>query len=196
AARIVVAEIAETQRQVLQDRFAGDPVEVRAAVSDDPAILREPCDVLVPNGLGGVLDDKTIPVLATRIVCGAANNPLVDERRHARALRARGIVYVPDYVANRMGIVQCADEHAGSLPDDPATLRHLGRDAADSIYATTRRLLADAEAEDITPLEAADRLADVAVETLHPLHGDRAERIVRHLIEGAWARGASTNASP
>jgi glutamate dehydrogenase/leucine dehydrogenase len=196
AASIVVAEIAEPQRQLLQDRFAGDPVEVRAAVPDDPAILREPCDVLVPNGLGGVLDDKTIPMLATRIVCGAANNPLVDERRHARALRARRIVYVPDYVANRMGIVQCADEHAGSLPDDPATLRHLGRDWDGAIYATTRRLLADADAEDITPLEAADRLADEAVETPHPLHGDRAERIVRHLIEGAWVRGASTKASP
>jgi glutamate dehydrogenase/leucine dehydrogenase len=194
AAHVVVAEIAEPQRQLLQDRFAGDPVEVRAAVADDPAILREPCDVLVPNGLGGVLDDKTIPTLATRIVCGAANNPLADERRHARALRARGIVYVPDYVANRMGIVQCADEHAGSLPDDPAVLRHLGRDGEGSIYATTRRLLADADAGDVTPLEAADRLADAAVDTPHPVHGDRAERIVRHLIEGTWVRGASTKA--
>jgi glutamate dehydrogenase/leucine dehydrogenase len=188
---VIVSDVSEAQCQALRDRFADAPVEVRLAQPGDPAILREPCDVLVPNGLGGILDDKTIPALRARIVCGAANNQLADERRHAAALRARGILWVPDYVANRMGIVHCANEHAGHLDADPALDRHFGREWPGSIYCTTRRLLASADEEGIAPLEAADRIADAACAEPHPIFGDRAERIVASLVAGSWRRGGA-----
>lgn len=47
------------------------------------------------------------------IVCGAANNQLADPENGDRGLCERGITYVPDFVANRMGIVNCANEQVG-----------------------------------------------------------------------------------
>jgi len=194
AKRVVVAEIDAAQTEWLHDRFAGDAVEVRRAAPGDPAILREACDILVPNGLGAVLDDKTIPGIRAALVCGAANNQLADPARHARALHDRGVLWVPDYLANRMGIVSCADEHAGSLPSDPAIARHFDSEWPGSIEATTRRVLDSACDRNITPLEATEHLADEAIEIPNPMWGDRAERIVRSLFEGGWAHGATTDA--
>lgn len=192
AEQVIVSEIDPGQCELLADRFAHAPVEVREAKLDDPAILREPCDVLVPNGLGGVLDDKTIPGIRAGIVCGAANDQLADDVRHARALHEHGVLWVPDYLANRMGIVSCANEHAGSLRDDPEVLRHLDPGWEGSIDATTRRVLVTAERQRITPLEATHGVAEAAIEAPHPLWGDRAERIVRSLIDERWERETRT----
>jgi glutamate dehydrogenase/leucine dehydrogenase len=105
---------------------ARDPrLKLRGTGSADPSILAEACDVLAPCALGGVLGPATIPKLRTRIVCGSANNVLLDDDRDAADLAARGITYVPDFVVNRMGIVRCADEHLGRLQPDPLVERQL-----------------------------------------------------------------------
>jgi len=187
AREIVVAELDRGQRDALSDRFAGRPVEVRAAAPGDASILAGECDVLVPNALGGVLDAKTIPAIRARLVCGAANNPLADPASDGRRLAQRGIVHVPDYVANRMGIVACSNEHAGQLPQDPAILRHLDPAWPDSIPAVTWRVLERAAREDIPPVEAADRLADERTLEPHPIWGDRTRRIIASLADGDWA---------
>lgn len=190
-AQLVVAELSAEQRCLLLDRFGDERLEVRAASPGDDSILATPCDVLVPNALGGVLDDKTIPSIGARVVCGAANNPLARPARDARALADRGIVFVPDYLANRMGIVACSNEQAGHLPEDPLVRRHLDRDWDGSIYCTTRRILETAEREGVTPIETADREADLLIEEPHPIWGGRARQIVQHLIEGGWERGGA-----
>jgi len=48
----------------------------------------------------------TLPVLTVAVVSGGANNQLADEARHGAALRARGILYAPDYVINGGGMIQ------------------------------------------------------------------------------------------
>ena len=112
--------ILEERCAALATRFAGAPVSLRVVPAGDDSILDEAADIFAPNALGAVLNPRTIPRLKARIVCGAANNQLEDETRDDRALNDRGILYVPDFVANRMGIVNCANEQYGSLPDDPA----------------------------------------------------------------------------
>ena len=149
---------------------------------DDLSILAEPCDLLVPNALGGVLSPKTIGQIQASIVCGAANNPLEDEVRDADALEARGIVYVPDYIANRMGIVSCCDEHTGSLPRDPAILAHVDRGDPGSIYRVTRSVLERAAERSTSPVHAANAWADDLVREPHPLYGTRAQQIVKSLL--------------
>ncbi|MDJ0522390.1 MAG: Glu/Leu/Phe/Val dehydrogenase dimerization domain-containing protein [Planctomycetota bacterium] len=62
------------------------------------------CDVFAPCAQGGVLDEQTIERLHCRIVCGAANNPLVADA-DAERLRERGILYVPDFVANAGAVI-------------------------------------------------------------------------------------------
>lgn len=62
------------------------------------------CDIFSPCALGGVLNSETIPRLRCRAVAGAANNQLAT-REDAERLRARGILYAPDFVVNIGGAV-------------------------------------------------------------------------------------------
>ncbi len=62
------------------------------------------CDVFSPCALGAVVNDDTIKRFQTRIIAGAANNQLEDER-HGQLLHEHGILYAPDYVINAGGII-------------------------------------------------------------------------------------------
>lgn len=184
--RISVADTSPARCEQLRTRFGGD-VSLREVSPGDTSILAQDCDVLVPNALGGVLNPKTIPGIRAGLVCGAANNALEDDERDARALAGRGVVYVPDFVANRMGIVFCANEHAGSLPGDPEISKHLDPSWPGSIPAVTRSVLEQAKREGTTPVEAANAMADDRCLVPHPIWGDRASRIVDALVSGDWA---------
>lgn len=192
AARVVATDVSEIQCAVVKARFAGENVQIRHVAPADASIFEEPCDVFAPNGLGGILNPETIPRLACRIVCGAANNQLLDEERDDRALHARGILYVPDFVANRMGIVSCANEQYGSLPEDPAITRHLGRDWENAVYVVTRRILESARAERTPPTATANLLADRAALEPHPIFPHRGKAITRALVAGGWDRAPSS----
>ena len=56
-----------------------------------------------------MLDEDTVPLLRCRAIAGAANNQLADDAV-AELLAARGILWVPDFVANAGGIVNIAVE--------------------------------------------------------------------------------------
>lgn len=183
---VVATEVSADQCRVLQARFAGAEVAIRLVSPGDSSIVAEPCDVFAPNALGAILNPETIPRLSCRIVCGAANNQLADERRDDRALAARGIVYVPDFVANRMGIVSCANEQYGTLPDDPSILRHFGRDWDNAVYVITREILRRAAAQGITTTQAANAMADALSLEPHPVFPHRGLEIVRALVRERW----------
>ncbi|HEX3360205.1 MAG TPA: Glu/Leu/Phe/Val dehydrogenase dimerization domain-containing protein [Solirubrobacterales bacterium] len=124
-----------------------------AAWIDDPAeaIISE-CDVLAPCALGGVIEAATVPRLRCRIVCGAANNVLADDRL-AAGLATREITYAPDFIAN-----------AGGLINVYAELHHLNQgavnDLVDSIGSTVGVILDAADDHDTTPLAEAQTLAE------------------------------------
>jgi glutamate dehydrogenase/leucine dehydrogenase len=184
--KVIATEISEEQAARLRQRFADAPVEVRVVDRADLSIFREPCDVFAPNALGGVLDLDTIPMLDTPVVCGAANNQLLDDRRDAEALAARGITFVPDFVANRMGIVNCANEQYGRLADDPLIVRHFDPSWSESVFAVTCRVLARAKTEGITSTQAANRLADELCAVPHPIFGHRSRDIIDALTNDGW----------
>jgi len=105
------------------ERAAQAEQEFGARVVGPEEILRVPCDVLAPCALGAVLDDASIPALACRVVCGAANNQLA-EPRHGAALRARGVLYAPDFVVNAGGVINIAVELGpGGYDEARATAR-------------------------------------------------------------------------
>lgn len=185
-ARIVASEISRERYDALLDTFAGRPVEVRLTHSGNQDILAEPCDVLAPSALGGVLGPKTIPSIQAGVVCGPANNQLVDEERDADLLADRGIDYVPDYLANRMGIVHCANEQYGHVSDDPMIARHLDFNWPGSIQRTTLRVLEEARARGVSTVTAANRIADELAEEPHPIWGTRTREIISSLVKGRW----------
>jgi glutamate dehydrogenase/leucine dehydrogenase len=108
-------------------------------------------DVYSPCAVGGTLNADSIPHLACRAIAGCANNQLA-EPKDADRLRERGIVYAPDYVVNAGGIIQLIGLEDESWDETQLEERLAG------IGDTLRTLFAAAEADGITPAEAADRL--------------------------------------
>ena len=87
------------------------------------------------------------PRLRCRVVCGGANNQLA-EARHDAALAARGIVFVPDYLANAGGVI---DFHQETIDDSPAAVLARSRASAPSPDGAAR-----AATTGDTPLQVAD----------------------------------------
>jgi leucine dehydrogenase len=58
-----------------------------------------PLDGLAPCLLAGTIGGEEVEQLVATVIAGGANNPLASSDLGAR-LRARGVLYVPDFVAN------------------------------------------------------------------------------------------------
>jgi len=84
--------------------------ELGAASVPPDEIARVEADIFSPNALGAVLDETAIPALRVKAVCGGANNQLATPH-DGEALRARGILYAPDYVVNAGGVIAMCGEY-------------------------------------------------------------------------------------
>jgi leucine dehydrogenase len=144
-AELVLADI-DGGRRELADRLG-------ARWTDPESALTAGVDVLAPCALGGVLDDETVPLLRARAIAGAANNQLAHEAV-GEQLADRGILWVPDFVANAGGVVNIAVELE---PDGYDTARAETRVRA--VADTVRTVLDHAEATGATPLAAAMEIA-------------------------------------
>ncbi|MBW3565244.1 MAG: class I tRNA ligase family protein [Acidobacteria bacterium] len=152
----------------------------RVHIVDSSEIFDLDVDVFAPCAIGAQVNVETIPRLRADLICGAANNQL-REPADAERLLERGITYVPDYLCNRMGITNCADEWAGHLDQDVALAAH-------RVFPDTIRVLRHARNLRITTAEAADQLADIAAADLHPVLGHRGRRLIDQIISSKWHR--------
>ncbi|MBK8257692.1 MAG: Glu/Leu/Phe/Val dehydrogenase [Polyangiaceae bacterium] len=87
----------------------GPQVERRVKVVTPDALYDQNAFVYAPCALGAVLNDLTIPRLTCKVIAGAANNQLAEER-HADELYRRGIVYAPDFIVNSGGVIGASHE--------------------------------------------------------------------------------------
>jgi glutamate dehydrogenase/leucine dehydrogenase len=163
------------------------PLEARVVPLGDASVLAEPADIVAPNAVGGILNGRTIPTIQARIVCGAANNQLEDHGRDGPALRDRGVLYAPDFLVNRMGIVNCANECYGSFDGDPAILSHLDHDSEHGIFQRSLTVYRRAHLSGRTPAEEAQTMADELSEVPHPIWGNRGQLIIDSLVRTGWA---------
>jgi glutamate dehydrogenase/leucine dehydrogenase len=115
------------------------------------AVMTRELDVLAPCAAGGLIDEAIARTLRAHVVAGAANNPL-SGRAAAHTLHRRGILYVPDFLANCGGLIHVSAEWQGV--DGP----HV-RQAIERAMERLDRALAQAEACHTTPLEVAERQA-------------------------------------
>jgi leucine dehydrogenase len=116
-------------------------------------------DVVAPCALGAILSEKTIPGLKCKIVAGAANNQLADEKRDGRALHERGILYAPDFVINAGGLINVYHELTGY--DRERAMR-----AARGIYNNMARVYEISRDQSIPTYQAADRLAEERIDRM------------------------------
>jgi leucine dehydrogenase len=149
-AKLLLADIA-TGRRELADRLGATWTDPRSALTAE-------VDVLAPCALGGVLDEDIVSQLRCRVIAGAANNQLTAESV-GELLAARGILWVPDFVANAGGVVNISVELE---PEGYDTQRAEQRVRA--IGETVRAVLDHADATGITPLAAAMEIAQRRVE--------------------------------
>lgn len=119
-------------------------------------ILFADVDVVSPCAMGEVLNATTIARLNCQLVVGSANNQLAHDD-DANRLVARGIVYVPDFVANAGGVINVADELHGY---DADRVMHKVR----GLGERTTNILESARTLSITPNEAAIRMAMARIE--------------------------------
>ncbi|MGN0065625.1 MAG: Glu/Leu/Phe/Val dehydrogenase dimerization domain-containing protein [Nocardioides sp.] len=125
-------------------------LETHPDVAVGQRVLDADLDVYAPCALGGTLTPETVQQVRAALVCGAANNQL-SEAAVAADLAARGVTWVPDYVANGGGLVQVA----GEIWDRSA---EQVRTDVEGIADTVTALLTRAEAGGRLPGEVADEI--------------------------------------
>ena len=158
-AKLTVADIQPGRAERVAERTGADVVPAEQAHEVE-------CDVFSPCALGGVLNEATIDRLRCQAVVGSANNQLGADGDAAR-LKARGILYSPDFVTNAGGVINIAHEPQG-YDRETAFAR------VESIYDTVHRVFAKAETFGLTTADAANRLAEeriVAVSQVKLIRG-------------------------
>lgn len=126
--------------------------DLAVATAPTAKIHAAECDIYSPCAMGGALDPDTIPELGCQAVVGSANNQLADPGC-ADLLGARGIAYAPDFIVNAGGVINIAEELKGYHRERAyAFVRR--------IFDTTMAVFDTADAEAITTVAAAERLAE------------------------------------
>lgn len=153
--------VADTDSAAVARLVAAHP-EVEVAASPDDVVVAD-VDVLSPCALGGLITADVVPALQAASVCGGANNQLADESL-AEALRARGVVYAPDFLVNAGGVIAVGAEYAGRGTYDDGAARERARAIGTTLLDVLRR----ADAEGTPPLAAAERLAEDRIAAAPP----------------------------
>jgi len=144
-ARLIVTDV-DAGKRALAD-------ELGARWVDPEGAQRHECDVLSPCALGATLTSEEVAALRCRLVVGAANNQLAGDGVAAE-LAARGIAWVPDFLANAGGLLYAVSLSREDLTPEQALER------VEGLGETAAEVLRRADAEGTTTLEAAIRVAD------------------------------------
>ena len=126
-AEVTIADVDERAVARVMEQYPISAVEPNIIHAQD-------VDVFVPCALGAVLNDRTIPELKARAVCGLANNQL-ERPDHGQQLLDRNIVYAPDFVVNAGGMMG-ASTIIFSKPDREKALAKI-----ETIFTTLKNIL-------------------------------------------------------
>jgi glutamate dehydrogenase/leucine dehydrogenase len=121
------------------------------------AIVAADCDIWIPAARPDVIHAGNQATLKAKLVACGANIPCTPEAE--AALHARGVLVLPDYIANAGGVICAAVEyHGGSEEQAVATI-------GDRLRANMRAVLEEARRTGEAPRAAADALALARVRT-------------------------------
>lgn len=151
-AKVYINDINEERLKIVAAAYKAEVVSADVMFDLD-------IDIYAPCALGATVNDNTLGRLKCKIICGAANNQLADEKIHGEAVAKQGILYAPDYVANAGGIINVYYELEGYNRE--RAMAH-----AEKIYATTYNIFQMAKADGIPTYMAANRLAEQRIEAI------------------------------
>lgn len=152
--RVVACDIDPEKAARAQERMGIEVV-------DPDEIYEVEADIFSPCALGAVVNDRTLPRLRFKIIAGAANNQL-EEDRHGEELDRRRILYAPDYVINAGGMINVFVELEGY---DRTRAMRMSR----GIYYNLRKVFEIAREEGTPTSQAADRMVEQRIDTLRRL---------------------------
>lgn len=110
-----------------------------AEVVAQDAIYESDCDIYAPCAIGQTVNPDTLKRLKCAIICGAANNQLLDSSCY-KIIEDRKILYCPDFVVNSGGVISVGGEYIpGGWNEVWVTEKVKG------IYHTIHRVLDESE---------------------------------------------------
>lgn len=109
------------------------------------------CDIWIPAARPDVIHADNVHRLKTRLVIEGANIPITHEAE--RTLYEKGILYVPDFIANAGGVICAAMEYHGA--SETAAMQSI----EEKLRRNTETVLMNAKQKQILPRDAAHDLA-------------------------------------
>ena len=115
------------------------------------AVIDAECDIWIPAARPDVIDERNVDRLKTRLVVQGANIPITSGAE-AR-LAARGILSIPDFIANAGGVICASVEYHGGTQSQAFAV------IDEKIRANTKAVLDRVKASAELPRAAANALA-------------------------------------
>lgn len=109
------------------------------------------CDILIPAATADVIHEGNASAVKARLILEGANIPVT--RRAEETLHERGVLVVPDFIANAGGVIMAAMEYAGKSEQEAFAA------IGERIRNNTLLILGRAAGEHLLPRSAAEALA-------------------------------------
>jgi glutamate dehydrogenase (NAD(P)+) len=118
---------------------------------DTESIIDVPCDIWIPAARPDVIREDNVDRLQAKMVISGANIPMTPGAE--QILHERGVLHIPDFIANAGGVICAAMEYQGAS-------RNAAMDIIEEkISYNVRRVLETARAEQCTTRQAAENMA-------------------------------------
>jgi glutamate dehydrogenase (NAD(P)+) len=122
---------------------------------DRDDVVGLPCDIWIPAARPDVVREDNVDGVQARLVVQGANIPFTAGAE--QTLHERGVLVVPDFIANAGGVICAAMEYQGA--NESSALQVI----QEKIRRNTRQVLEDASKRGILPRQAAVEMAEARV---------------------------------
>jgi glutamate dehydrogenase (NAD(P)+) len=123
-------------------------------VAPDKAVEME-CDLLIPAARPDAINAENVTRVATKMIVPGANIAITADAENY--LHDRGVLCIPDFIANAGGVICAAIEYQGAPESTVFPV------IDDKIGRNTRTVLEDAQSRGILPRQAAMEMAEARV---------------------------------
>lgn len=149
-ANVIISDINKERLEIVSKKYG-------AKIHPDLDIYDLDVDIYVPCALGATINDATIDRIRAKVIAGAANNQLLDEVKHGRILKEKGIAYAPDFLINAGGIINVYAE-IGKYDKNQIL------NQTKNIYNTTLEIFKLSDEKQITTHQAAFDIAQARID--------------------------------
>ena len=134
----------------------GELDQAGATKAKPEAVIGADCDILIPAARPDVIRADNVKDIKARLIAEGANIPTTADADIA--LHARGVLVIPDFIANAGGVICASVEYHGGSESQAMSV------IADKISRNVGEVLAKAREAKTTPREAAVDMARSRVE--------------------------------